>query len=67
MSSASFYDAGALTVADDYPDEERYVTFGMDELGRVNRRRLFVAPWTAVHHFSSKGNADGTKALWETQ
>jgi len=30
-----FSDDWALTVADDYPDEERFVTIGMDALGRI--------------------------------
>lgn len=30
-----FQDARALTVGDDHPDEERFVTVGMDALGRV--------------------------------
>jgi len=30
-----FQDPRALTVADDHPDEERFVTVGMDTLGRV--------------------------------
>jgi uncharacterized DUF497 family protein len=30
-----FEDPRALTRADDHPNEERYVTFGMDRLGRV--------------------------------
>jgi uncharacterized protein len=32
---AVFGDESALTVDDPYPDEERYVTMGMDALGRV--------------------------------
>lgn len=30
-----FSDDYALTITDDYPDEERFVTIGMDALGRV--------------------------------
>lgn len=30
-----FNDEAALTVEDDYPDEERYVTIGLDALGRI--------------------------------
>ena len=30
-----FTDDAALTIPDDYPDEERFVTIGMDALGRV--------------------------------
>ncbi len=30
-----FLDPRALTAADDHPDEERFVTVGMDTLGRV--------------------------------
>lgn len=30
-----FQDARALKVADDHPDEERFITVGMDALGRV--------------------------------
>ena len=30
-----FSDDFALTITDDYPDEERFVTIGMDALGRI--------------------------------
>ncbi|MGQ0563139.1 MAG: BrnT family toxin [Gemmatimonadota bacterium] len=30
-----FYDPRAVTLADDYPDEERYATIGIDNLGRI--------------------------------
>lgn len=30
-----FSDEYAITIEDDYPDEERFVTLGMDALGRV--------------------------------
>ena len=30
-----FSDDFALTIPDDYPDEERFVTIGMDALGRI--------------------------------
>jgi uncharacterized DUF497 family protein len=30
-----FADDYALTIPDDYPDEERFVTIGMDALGRI--------------------------------
>jgi uncharacterized DUF497 family protein len=30
-----FSDPLALTIPDDYPDEERFVTLGMDALGRL--------------------------------
>jgi hypothetical protein len=30
-----FADERALTIQDDYPDEDRYVTIGMDAFGRV--------------------------------
>ena len=30
-----FSDELAITIPDDHPDEERYVTIGMDALGRV--------------------------------
>ena len=29
------YDEFAVTVPDDHPDEERFVTIGMDSLGRI--------------------------------
>ena len=30
-----FSDDNAITIEDDFPDEERFVTIGMDALGRV--------------------------------
>lgn len=30
-----FSDDAAITIEDDYPDEERYVTIGLDALGRL--------------------------------
>lgn len=30
-----FSDEYAITIEDDYPDEERFVTLGMDALGRI--------------------------------
>jgi uncharacterized DUF497 family protein len=30
-----FSDERALTIEDDFPDEERFVTLGMDSLGRI--------------------------------
>lgn len=30
-----FADDAALTILDDFPDEERYATIGMDALGRI--------------------------------
>ncbi|RME43315.1 MAG: BrnT family toxin [Caldilineae bacterium] len=32
---AVFSDDFALTIEDDHPDEERFVTIGMDSLGRI--------------------------------
>jgi uncharacterized protein len=31
----ALWDERAVTLLDDYPDEERYVTFGIDSLGRL--------------------------------
>jgi len=34
-ASTIFSDEDAITIPDDYPDEERFVTIGADALGRV--------------------------------
>ena len=34
-ATAVFFDPGALTTADEHPDEERYATIGSDMLNRV--------------------------------
>jgi uncharacterized protein len=41
-----FSDDYALTIPDDYPDEERFVTIGMDVLGRL---LVVVFTWRGQH------------------
>jgi hypothetical protein len=35
IAQTVFEDEMAITIKDDYPDEERFVTIGMDALGRL--------------------------------
>jgi len=41
-----FSDEYARTIPDDYPDEERFVTMGMDALGRI---LVVVFTWRGPH------------------
>lgn len=34
-AAAAFSDESAVTIPDEYPEEERFVTMGMDALGRL--------------------------------
>lgn len=41
-----FSDDSALTIPDEYPDEERFATIGMDALGRI---LVVVFTWRGQH------------------
>ncbi len=41
-----FEDERAITIADDYPDEEHFITVGMDALGRI---LVVVYTWHKTH------------------
>ncbi len=41
-----FSDDHALTIPDEHPDEERFVTIGMDALGRI---LVVVFTWSGPH------------------
>jgi hypothetical protein len=56
-----FGDEQALTIQDSHPDEERFVTIGMDAFARV---LVVVYTWRRHSaHLGPEGHAHGTNAL----
>src|SRR5687768_49229 len=57
------YDEFAVTLPDENPNEERFVTVGDGHAGQADRGRVYVAAECRPDHFRSQGNPHRGAAL----